>query len=589
MERAVALRLALTLGRLKLTGQSQALIFPEPLDFTYDEMLADTALVDIIYSIKPDHRHRLAHRLYCPPGTKQDFWWLIQIIVPITRLPPELLQHIFLMIIDNASHSPVMLMLVCKYWYIMVTSIWASLKLGTRTSKDAIMSKLERNQWFLDISVDTDIDRGLFTPSEGAYEAIFAAIEATSRWRSFVVETFPPQADLPEDLVDRRLQRCSDAVMSRLVTFKIKSACEMSPLLDRLLRILGTSASGELATVEINSPSVISFLAPTYPSIFHSIKELSLDTPGLPNPVDLLPHLHQLESLTASHLSFSTYPNDVDLPFVHTLRHLSLRAVSVQWMSGRTFPALERCTLLFPLHRHVLHTFSATLPNCKHLNFEGYPLNILDGVSAHKLSQLSVACSSSYKRRGNQELVRFSTHALQESRLAPQILHISIEAMDQAWIKALVLMSDLEELVIDNAQPSSLGAKVLQSLIVHPAHTNNPGTTTTPGGQNAPVCPSLKRFGLRYRRWLRPSEQFDLIPEFMSIILSRKQSKFSLKSFQIWISSDQQDPWELIDGSWISLDGFERLAHESAANLLQAMARILVENVYRPSGKSSTA
>jgi hypothetical protein len=49
--------------------------------------------------------------------------------------------------------------------------------------------------------------------------------------------------------------------MSRLRTFKIKSACEMSPLLDRLLRILGTSASGELTTVEINSANVISFLA----------------------------------------------------------------------------------------------------------------------------------------------------------------------------------------------------------------------------------------------------------------------------------------------------------------------------------------
>jgi len=279
--------------------------------------------------------------------------------------------------------------------------MWASLKLGSTTPKHAATTKLEKNQWFLDVLVDTEIDRGHFIPSEGAYQAIFAAIEATDQWRSFVVETFPPQADLPEHLVNSGPQRCLSAVLNCIRTFRIKCACKMSPLLDCLLRILSKSASRELMTVEINSPSVVSFLAPTYPTIFHSVKVLSLDTWGLCNPVDLLPHLHQLESLTASHLSFPVYSTEVDLPFVHTLRYLSLRAVSIQWMSGRTFRALESCTLLLPLHCHIQHTFSTTLPNCKQLTFQGYPLDILTGVSVHKLNHLSVACSYSYKPRGN--------------------------------------------------------------------------------------------------------------------------------------------------------------------------------------------
>jgi len=447
-------------------------------------------------------------------------------------------------------------MLVCKHWYTIVTSIWASLNLRTSTSKAAVTSKLQRNPRFLDISVDTEIDRGDSTQSEGAYEAIFAAIEAAERWRSFVVETFPTQADLPEDLVNRGLQRCSDTVMSRLRTFKIRPACDMSPLLNRLLCILGTSTSGELTTVEINSPNVVSLLVPTYPSIFRSIKVLSLDTPRLRDPVDLLPHLHQLETLTAFHLPLPVYRNDVDLPFVHTLRHLTLRSVSIQWMSDRTFHVLENCTILFPLHRHVLHTFHTTLPNCTHLTFEGYPLNILDGVSTHKLTHLSVTCVCCHKRRGNQELARFSSQSLQESRLPPRILHISIEATSQAWTEAFAFMSNLEELVIGNAQPSSLGVKVLEFLVVHL------GTTSTPAGRNTPVCPSLKRFGLRYRRWLRPGEHFDLIPECKSIIRSRQLSKCSLQSFRIWTSSDQRDPLELIEGSQINLKGFQRLQVE---------------------------
>jgi len=190
----------------------------EPIAYTttYDEVLANSKLRHIIYSIDPDLRRGLAHDLWRSSHTSQGHWWFIQIIVPITRLPLELLQQIFLIIIDEPSHSPLMLMLVCKNWCTIVTGIWASLKLGTRTLKHAVTSKLERNQWLLDVVVDTEIDRGDFTPSEGAYEAIFAALEATPRWRTFVVETFPGQADLPKPIVNRGLQRCPNAGLAAL-------------------------------------------------------------------------------------------------------------------------------------------------------------------------------------------------------------------------------------------------------------------------------------------------------------------------------------------------------------------------------------
>ena len=123
----------------------------------------------------------------------------------------------------------------------MVTAIWASFKLGTRAAAAAVRRKLERNPCHLDILVDTEIDRGDITPSEGVYEAIFTAIGAASRWRSIVIETFPVSTDLPEHLVNRGLQQYSGAAMSHLRTFKLKCPCEMSPLLDRLLCILGTN------------------------------------------------------------------------------------------------------------------------------------------------------------------------------------------------------------------------------------------------------------------------------------------------------------------------------------------------------------
>jgi len=332
---AVVMVLALTLvlrtntwrrlARKKLVAQSiQA---PEPI--TYGGVLADPELKDTIYSIIPNHRHMLARYLWRDSHTRQEYWWLIQIIAPINRLPPELLQQILLIIIDETTDPPLALMLVCKYWNTTLTSIWASLTLGAGTPKYAVTRKLQRNQWLLDVLVNTEIDRGHFTPSVVACEAIFAAIEAASRWRTFIVESFPGQADSAEHLVNDGLQQCSNAVMSRLRTFKIKCACEMSPLLNCLLTILGTSASGELTTVEINSANVLSFLVPTHSSVFRSVTKLSLDTPGLRDPVDLLPHLHQLGILIASHLTLPIYHDDVDLPFVHTLRHLQLRAISI--------------------------------------------------------------------------------------------------------------------------------------------------------------------------------------------------------------------------------------------------------------------
>ena len=74
--------------------------------------------------------------------------------------------------------------------------------------------------------------------------------------------------------------------------------------------------------------------------------------------------------------------------------------------------------------------------------------------------------------------------------------------MTQDWIKAFTFMSNLEELVIDNTEPSSLRVEALQSLVVHPVHANHLGTFDVPARQYTPLCPSLKRFGLRYHCWL---------------------------------------------------------------------------------------
>ena len=575
-------------------GAAEALLLAEALGEAHawargkrvpDGLADPRRIASLLTSFK---RSGIAHRSSVLYLVLQDeYWCIIQFIAPITRLPIELLRQIFLAIIEETSGAPLALILACKQWHSIVTSIWSSLNLGTTTPIDAVTRKLERNQWLLDIVVDTNSDRGDFTPSGGAFEAIFAAIEATPRWRSFIVKSCPAQADLPEDRVNRHLQQHSNATMSRFTTFKIKSTCETSPLLNGLLHILGTTAGPALTTIEINSPHVISFLAPAYSSIFHSVKVLSLDGLGIHDPVDLLPHLHQLKTFTVSHLSFPTYPNHVELPFVHTLRHLSLRAASIQWMSGRIFHALEYCALIFPRRQHVLHAFTTTLPNCDHLTFQGYPLNILGGVSARKLSHLSVTCSGSFNRQGSQQLVWLSGQVLGERQLAPKSLHIGIQATNEAWMSSLVSMSDLEELVIHCAQPSSLKACVFQSLVVHLVQASDMSMTSSPGQLGAPLCPSLRRFGLKYDRWLRPTEQFDLIPVLVSFIQSRQHSDYPLESFGLWTTSEQRAPLKLIERSRMIVRRFKRLAKMSRIeeDLLDFTAMGLIKVTPKPYGE----
>ena len=91
--------------------------------------LADPSTIGAILSDL--NRYGLTNDLWhCSHETRGEYTCIINFIAPITRLPPELLCQIFLIIIDDASGQPWALMLVCKYWHVMVTSIWASLSLG---------------------------------------------------------------------------------------------------------------------------------------------------------------------------------------------------------------------------------------------------------------------------------------------------------------------------------------------------------------------------------------------------------------------------------------------------------------------------
>ena len=185
-------------------------------------------------------------------------------------------------------------------------------------------------------------------------------------------------------------------------------------------------------------------------------------------------------------------------------------------------------------------------------------------------------------------MVQLSRHIFREIGLASKILHIGIEAANQAWVNALFFMTSLSELVLDSSGPSSLGAKVFRSFIAQPG----PGTYKQPGWniysqrEDCTVVPFTERFGLKYRRWLQPSDNFSLIPDLVSIIKSKEHSIHALQRFSIWMTSSQEDPVELIRGSRMSRKGLERLAKASGIQRGQLLELGLVWVAFEPSVES---
>jgi len=59
-------------------------------------------------------------------------------------------------------------------------------------------------------------------------------------------------------------------------------------------------------------------------------------------------------TLEAFRLHLPTYTIETDLRLVRTLKRIKIKAASMQWMAGRTFSNLERCTIIWPHYPETL-------------------------------------------------------------------------------------------------------------------------------------------------------------------------------------------------------------------------------------------
>ena len=440
------------------------------------------------------------------------------------------------------------LMLVCQYWRDIMLStpgIHSQLRIYGWTEKK-VVERFGR-RWLLDVTVDiqhleTDM-HGDIVPGVGPVEShacIMTAAEAASRWRSLALFSFPPPGEYKDLQVVHPLQH--------LESFKLAANCELGNFLAPLITAITTTVTPRFTVMEVFHPdTALHLVQPAHFQIFTSLRTLRLICRRMQNTVDILPSLNKLEIFEAHHLSLPIYSPGVDLPLTQILRVLHLKSVSVQWMEGRTFPALKECSIIFPHHPDALQ--SVYMPSCSILKYHSNNLRTLEHFHHPPLARLEVKCGQWRTWRGNLQLA--TLHPIFAAR-SLTCLHLEIKCSERLLAYLLGLAPALGELWMGLSSPHALSGAFFLAFAAGGCNT-----TVGPSGLTIePLCRQLRKLHLHYKRWSRAAERNVLIPVFGAIVASHpaKEQVFSFRlsfgegsELQEWFI---HEPVEKIDLIW---------------------------------------
>jgi len=261
--------------------------------------------------------------------------------------------------------------------------------------------------------------------------------------------------------------------------------------------------------------------------------------------VDILPHLRRLNTFEARNLCFPFYPPDTCLPLTHTLRFLDLKSVSVQWMAGHVFPALEHCDVKFPCHADIIQALQpVTMPSCFYFRYHSNDLHPLAQFHLPSLRVLDVKCGQWNVWRGNPHLAALCPVVAARAKSLTE-LRLDVECSEQLLLHMLSLIPALTVLWLGLARPNALSTTFFQAFIVGEPNADGASDMVGPPGQaTAPLCPLLQSFDLQYRRWLRGPDKKALIIAFGNIMASRNL-KESHRSFKLLLTVDQALYWSI--------------------------------------------
>ena len=311
--------------------------------------------------------------------------------------------------------------------------------------------------------------------------------------------------------------------LEHLESFKLAATCNLGNLLEPLLNAIITTVTPRFTVLVVFHPdAALYLLQPAHFQIFSSLTTLRLICRRMQNPVDVLPSLHKLEIFEAHHLCLPMYPPGVDLPLVQTLRVLHLKSVSVQWMTGLVFVALEECSIIFPHHSDTIR--SVYMPSCSILKYDSNNLGALEHFHISHPDKLEIRCCQEKISIGTLQLAAlhpiFATQSL-------TCLHLEIKCSERLLAHMLRLVPALEELWMRLSSPHALSSAFFLEFAARGPIAGAGSSSRT----IEPLCRKLRVLHLHYKRWLRGPERNAVIRAFGAVIASHpsKEQNFTFR------------------------------------------------------------
>jgi len=497
---------------------------------------------------------RSSLRQIMPPKLFIPFFSTISLPSPYRRFPPaplppgkadlipvEILEEIFLLIVLHGSEYRRDLMLVCRRWHAIILStpgIHSQLTIRKATQKEVVRAFIQGRKSRLHIRVDMndEKDGSDFNP-ETFHACFMAAAQAASRWSSLTLISPPPREEY------KALQ-----ILQPLVHLEsIRVACDVGEFLEPLMTAISRCDSPNLTTIHLEEPTAVLYLVqPACLHITHSLTTLKVQlSKRMDSSVDILPHLHRLNTFEARNLCLPFYPPDAYLSLTHTLRFLDLKSVSVQWMAGHDFPALEHCNVKFPRHADFIQALQpVTMPSCFYFRYHSNDLHPLAQFHLPSLRVLDVKSGQWNVWRGNPHIATLCPVVAAGAKSLTE-LRLDVECSEQLLLYMLNLIPALTVLWLGLARPNALSTNFFEAFIIRDTNADGASDMVGPPGQAAaPLCPLLESLDLEYRRWLRGPDKKALIIAFGDIMASRNL-KESHRPFKLLLIVDQALYWSI--------------------------------------------
>jgi len=431
----------------------------------------------------------------------------------------EILSEIFLLVIRNNHWDKERLELVCQRWHaiiLLMPGITSRLWIRRATKKEAVQAFIQRRKTRFAVIVDVnDEEDGKDFNADDFHASLMVVCQAAPRWQFLNLLSFPPPGEYnTPDITMKPLESLRGFIM--------REHCDLGSFLEPLMTAITTTTLPRLTKLVLSDSRAVPYLAqPTCPHCFFSLTTLTiLLLRRMESPADILPHLQRLKYFRAQRLYLPIYPPDVSLPLIQTLSRLTLKSVSVQWMAGKVFPALEWCFITFPHHIDTIcDVRPVTMLACTDLTYDSNDLHPLRHFHHPPLDLLKVRCGQWNVRRGNPQFVAICPKAF-DSAQSLTWLDLEVQCSERLLVLALRELPALRLLWLRLASPHALSETFFQGFVATRPNAGSPHEMAAL--PRLPPWAELTKLAVQYKRWLRvPDEIKGLIPVFSDIASSR--------------------------------------------------------------------